>query len=199
MPEDSRTRLGARRPPRKIPVLTTRQGVCKDGRTDGRTAIHHGDFPPSQTTGAASGRCAQGGVFDDLAARLQRVRITCGDWSRVLTPSVTTRHGLTGVVLDPPYDGERHGVKYAVGGEVSADVRAWAIEHGNDPLLRIALCGYDGEHAMPAGWTVAAWKAQGGYGSQGQGRGRENAAKERIWFSPHCLSADQRSLLEASA
>lgn len=147
----------------------------------------------------ASTPIAQGGVFDSLAERLQRVRVVCGDWSRVLTPSVTTRHGLTGVVLDPPYDGARHGVKYAAGGEASSLVRDWAIAHGDDPMFRIALCGYEGEHEMPAGWTVAAWKAQGGYGSQGQGRGRENAAKERIWFSPHCLRAEQPTLLEASA
>lgn len=54
----------------------------------------------------------------------------------------------------------------------------------------IALCGYAGEghEALEAaGWTVEEWKATGGYGSRGEGRGRENAAKERIWFSPNCL------------
>ncbi len=50
-----------------------------------------------------------------------------------------------------------------------------------------SLCGYDGEHAMPDGWTGFPWKARGGYGSQGNKRGRENAHKEMIWFSPHCL------------
>lgn len=35
----------------------------------------------------------------------------------------------------------------------------------------------------------AAQRAAGGYGSQGKGktRGKENARRERIWFSPHCL------------
>lgn len=32
------------------------------------------------------------------------------------------------------------------------------------------------------------------YGSQGDGRGRENAAREVIWFSPACRSAAQQSL-----
>ena len=38
-------------------------------------------------------------------------------------------------------------------------------------------------------FRVEAWKARGGYGSQSDGRGRENAARERIWFSPGCLKA----------
>ena len=41
--------------------------------------------------------------FAALQDRVRPVRATCGDWTRVLTPSVTTVHGLTGVLLDPPY------------------------------------------------------------------------------------------------
>lgn len=65
-----------------------------------------------------------------------------------------------------------------------------AVFGGDDPLLRIALCGYDGEHNVleEHGWSVQAWKAHGGYGSQGEGQGRANARRERIWFSPACLS-----------
>jgi hypothetical protein len=70
-------------------------------------------------------------------------------------------------------------------------VREWAIENGDNPSLRIALCGYEGEHQMPDSWDCVAWKARGGYGSQGDGRGRENAARERIWFSPYCLKPQQ--------
>ena len=53
--------------------------------------------------------------------------------------------------------------------------------------MRIALAGYAGEHDMPPGWTAWAWKAQGGYGSQGDGQGRDNAQRETIWFSPACI------------
>ena len=35
--------------------------------------------------------------------------------------------------------------------------------------------------------TQICWKAKGGYGSQGNGAGRANSGRERIWFSPHCL------------
>ena len=57
---------------------------------------------------------------------------------------------------------------------------------------RIAPCGYEGEHEMPPSWTTLRWKAKGGYGSQGDGRGRENAEREVAWFSPHCLEPTQQ-------
>jgi DNA adenine methylase len=126
----------------------------------------------------------------DLSARLRHVRVACGDWTRIMGPSVTERHGVTGVFLDPPYSDEEHAVEYAGGGDVAHAVREWAAANGGNPLLRIALCGYEGEHDAleAAGWAVLAWKAKGGYGSQGAGRGRENAGRERIWFSPACLN-----------
>ena len=134
--------------------------------------------------------------FRALAARLRRVRVCCGDWSRVCGPTPTVKQGLTAVFLDPPYDqNERDGELYAVETPVAADVRAWCLENGADKRLRIALCGYAGEghEALEAaGWSVVAWKARGGYGSQGTGTdGRENSRRERVWFSPHCLGVDE--------
>jgi DNA adenine methylase len=127
--------------------------------------------------------------FVALSERLRTVRVACGEWDRVLGPSVTERHGITAVLLDPPYSAQEHSVEYSGSqADVAADVRAWAEQNGDNPTLRIALCGYDGEHDLPDGWTCVDWKARGGYGSQGDGRGRENAHRERIWFSPHCLS-----------
>ena len=126
--------------------------------------------------------------FSALSNRLRDVRVACGDWDRVLGPSVTEKHGITGIVLDPPYGSDEHSLTYSAQHVDVADaVRLWAVENGDNPLLRIALCGYEGEHEMPRGWSVVAWKARGGYGSQSDGRGRENAARERIWFSPSCL------------
>lgn len=128
-----------------------------------------------------------------LAARLERVRVCCGDWSRVTGPSVTFKHGLTAVFLDPPYsaDAGRAEQLYSIESDsVAHDAREWAVANGENPLLRIALCGYDSEHgdAMPDTWSTYAWKARGGYGSQGNGRGRANARREVVWFSPHCLN-----------
>jgi DNA adenine methylase len=135
-------------------------------------------------------------ILTNLTDRLQQVRVACGSWERVLTPSVLCpdRVPSVGVVLDPPYDDGA--AVYAQNNRVSADVRAWCLEHGSIPTLRIALCGYAGEHdeLEAHGWTVHAWKAAGGYASQGDGAGRENSHRERVWFSPHCLSAAQGSL-----
>lgn len=137
--------------------------------------------------------------FEELQARLRRVRVACGDWKRVLgsTPLGLTSNvppGFrTAVVLDPPYAGElRDPEIYAHdSGTVSAEVREWALEHGDDERLRIVLCGYEGEHAMPATWECVAWKAAGGYGNQ---TGNRNAHLERLWFSPHCLKPDHGEL-----
>ncbi len=121
-----------------------------------------------------------------LSARLRRTRVTCGDFARVLGHSVTWRHGTTAVFLDPPYDRTERADVYAVESDATHRAQAWAIENGSNPLLRIALCGYDLD--MPEGWRAVRWKAAGGYGSQGEGRGRENARREVVWFSPHCLN-----------
>jgi hypothetical protein len=105
----------------------------------------------------------------------------------VLGDSVTWRHGTTGIFLDPPYDdGE---IDYAVGGRgVAAAVAAWARDNGDDMRLRIVLCGYDGDHEMPASWREHRWKAHGGFGSQRSGDPNGNPHRERLWLSPHCLS-----------
>lgn len=129
--------------------------------------------------------------FAHLSARLRRVRVCCGDWRRVLGSSPTEKLGVTGILLDPPYadTADRTADLYGVDSlSVAHDVREWAIANGDNPMLRIALCGYEGEHQMPDGWSVYAWKAGGGYGSQSQtSNGRDNAHRERIWFSPHCI------------
>jgi len=97
--------------------------------------------------------------------------------------------GTTGVFLDPPYDQEGRADVYAMESPVAADVRKWCADMGDSANIRIVLAGYDGEHneLESLGWRVVEWKARGGYGSQGDGRGRANAARERLWLSPHCM------------
>lgn len=124
-----------------------------------------------------------------LAERLRKVRVCCGDWSRVCGPSVTIKHGITGVFLDPPYAdeaGRTSDLYSSDSGSVAHAVREWALDAGKHPNARIALCGYEGEHLMPDSWECVEWKTRGGYGSQGDNAARENVTKERIWFSPHC-------------
>jgi hypothetical protein len=132
-----------------------------------------------------------------LADRLRRVRVCCGDFERILGPAVTTCIGLTGVLLDPPYPEEGRALCYTEDGEgVWWRAYRWAIENGEDPFLRIAICGYEHPEAVfPEGWTEVAWKASGGYGRSP--RGKANAARERIWFSPGCLRPRQQGDLFA--
>jgi hypothetical protein len=64
---------------------------------------------------AGRGRSAY--IYEWFAALMDRtrgVRVAVGDWQRVLTDSVTVRHGLTGVFLDPPYT--KGAMDYAAGG-----------------------------------------------------------------------------------
>lgn len=126
--------------------------------------------------------------FAKLQARMRDVRVTCGDWSRVLSPAVTTRHGLTAVFLDPPYT--KGGMDYAAGGcggELAREVQAWCIASGDNPMLRIVLCGHAGEHdaLLAHGWTTRLWTAGNGYARSD--RAKENAKSETLWCSPHCM------------
>lgn len=149
----------------------------------------------------ASGR--EQSIYDTMAAlqaRLRRVRVCCGNWDRILGPSATEKIGITGVFLDPPYSAEAGRDPSLYAAEhlgVAHDVRRWALEHGDNPRLRIALCGYEGEHAMPESWRCVPWKATGGYAASAGNTA--NAYRERIWLSPHCLPLEgeaQRSLFE---
>jgi len=123
--------------------------------------------------------------FQSLSERLRDVRVACGEWDRVLSDAVTWRHGVTGIFFDPPYSSELHDVEYAANSDVGADVRKWCAENGDNPLLRIALCGYEGEHDLP-GWECHHWKARKGYQAIKEGE-EHSGNRERIWFSPHCL------------
>lgn len=131
-----------------------------------------------------------------LADRLRDVRITCGDWKRVVqSSSVTHRHGITAIFLDPPY---AHGaMDYAaggVGGELARAVGDWCIDAGQHPKLRIALCGHAGDHdeLEQHGWIAESWKAGGGYARSKLATDKRKS--ETIWFSPACLRTEQDQL-----
>lgn len=146
-----------------------------------------------------SGKDASGlyALMRQLSERLRYVRLNCCDWTSLISPSVTWKHGLTGVFLDPPYSGERN-MAYSVDSQdVAWAVREWAIREGKNSLMRIALCHYEEDgYTFPPDWEVFEWKASGGYASQGDAEtaGKKNRLKERVWFSPHCLKPAQERL-----
>lgn len=126
--------------------------------------------------------------FTKLHDRLRDVRVTCGDWGRVVKDSVTTRHGLTGVFLDPPYT--KGAMDYAAGGvgtDLPMQVQAWCAANGDDKKLRIVLCGHAGEHdaLLAHGWHTRTWTARKGYALTDEAI--ENSAGETLWCSPHCV------------
>lgn len=134
-----------------------------------------------------------GAYFRRIAQRLQRVRITCGSWERVVTPAATRAgtggDGTRALLLDPPY--ATSGDLYAhTDADVAARVREWCI--AADPALRIVLCGYDTEHdeLLNYGWTVTEGKSGGG---AGYAKRSDNGRRERLWMSPACITLHQQT------
>lgn len=118
--------------------------------------------------------------FTQIQESLFDARVACGDWQRICSVGTITRNGICAVLLDPPYS-QTDAVYSHDSKSVANDVRKWCVENGNNPKLRIALCGHDGEHneLESLGWTVETWDKSGGY------QGSDD--RERIWFSPHCV------------
>lgn len=138
----------------------------------------------------------------ELHDRLKDVRVCCGDWSRVVKDSVTTRHGTTGLFLDPPYFKGK--LDYAAGGvgtDLSLQVQAWCVDNGANSLLRIVLCGHAGEHdaLIHHGWHTRTWIARKGYAATDEAV--QNSKDETLWCSPHCVPemAIQDSLFSEAA
>jgi site-specific DNA-adenine methylase len=135
--------------------------------------------------------------FKSLQKRTRRVRICCADWKKILTPSITYgskgigKNDITGVFLDPPYDSKNRDKVYKEEENIYQEVCNWAIENGDNPKMRIVVCGYAGTYSFPDSWTEFSWQANGGMANLGDDRGKENATKERIYFSPHCLNLNK--------
>jgi DNA adenine methylase len=191
----------------QVPILTRTQGVIGKCVSERVPLLNHGPKgvfckrPDLNNFANKDGKQQSGSgllawMFA-LATRLRRVRVCCGDWSRICTDAVVFNESPTAVFLDPPYlygVGRDENLYSTDSGDVANAVREWAIVHGDDKRLKIALCGYEGEHVMPDSWDCVAWKSNGGYGNQGTGRGMENRGRERIWLSPYCLKPKQGKL-----
>lgn len=168
--------------------LTDMSGAA--GRGVQRQLVHLGDAGRGDP---GTGEAGLNAWMQALSDRMRRVRVCSGDWKRACTPAALylPNVDLVGVFLDPPYSAEAGRAEvYSIDDfAVAHEVRAWCLEHGDAPHYRIALCGYDIEHTEleTAGWSVFRWKTQGGMSSLGNGRGKDNATREVVWFSPFCL------------
>ena len=132
--------------------------------------------------------------------RLRRVRITCGDWSRLQGAAIDAGlKKITGIFLDPPYDLDlRRSDLYGISDRTKSQIpiheatRNWAINIGEEKNRRVAYCSYSTPEEdnlfLENDWKSFRWSAQGGYGLQSDNLAKDNKDKEIIWFSPHCLT-----------
>lgn len=180
---------------RQLPHLSAGQGINRQlphlsaGRGINRKLPHLGDAGRGDVQSRREFIFAW---FSMLSEKLRDVRVASGDWSRVVKESVTTRHGLTGVFLDPPYT--KGAMDYAaggVGGDLAKEVRAWCLSNGNNTKLRIVLCGHAGEHdeLLEHGWHLRKWTARKGYALTDEAV--QNSKDETLWCSPHCIPEKQ--------
>ena len=179
-----------------VPALTLGDG----GRGVKRQLPHLGDGGtgvnrqlPHLGNGGTGDRLAWlTGWFRDLQSAMEGARVCCGDWSRIMSPGTMTRNGTAAVMLDPPYS-TTEAVYAHDSSTVSDDARMWCIQNGDNPRLRIALCGHDTEHneLELLGWTVETWAKSGGY------QGADD--RERIWFSPACLGSETSEQIDLFA
>jgi hypothetical protein len=163
--------------------------LCKAG--DAGQGINRGlpHLGPPRGTLRANGGTPLHAYMQALSARLASVRITCGDWKRVVTPSAVcaTRggDGSIAILLDPPYatSGDLYG---HVDADVSHAVREWCITA--DATLCIVVCGFEDDHDA---LLAHAWRKVQGKAGSGSGYSTDVKAhkRERLWLSPACLGA----------
>lgn len=131
--------------------------------------------------------------FEKLQNRLRRVRVCCGDWEKLISPSITFKSkalsskDITGVFLDPPYNQTNRTKIYKEDNNIFLNVYNWAIQNESNSKLRIAICGYEDDYMFPSTWTKYSWAANGGMSSLGNAQGKINSKKETIWFNSNCL------------
>lgn len=152
--------------------------------------------------------------IERLSDRIRNTRVCYGHWSRICdSESTLTRLGTTGVFLDPPYPKVRgdngkksrsgalyHGDETQDLNQLRNEVLGWSIKWGNNQNIRIAVCGYEGDGyeilVKEHGWTEEKWEASGGYANQRRKgeKKSDNAMRERVWYSPGCLRAEETNL-----
>lgn len=171
-------------------------GGCCDGtyhkpgdpRNKG-TCINGGKIPRLNPNGifSISRRDRVEALFDDYSKRFRHTIVACGDWARVCGNAGLPPKKLCGLFLDPPYahDTGRDCTIYNIEKAGTDDVERYCRDNGTRRNLRIVLAGFEGEYKLP-GWRIHKWTRSLAYARSEQARA--NLARERLWFSPHCLN-----------
>lgn len=139
-----------------------------------------------------SDAAAQPGIVTRLRCR---VRVVCGEWTRVCGGNWQDNCGTCGMFFDPPYgvtDRDTN-IYHHDSTTVAADVMEWVKERGANHRYKIVLAGYEEYMSLvnDHGWTCENWKAKGGYSNtqhkeNSTAIGKENAKREYLYYSPHC-------------
>jgi len=115
-----------------------------------------------------------------LSERLRDVQVWWNDFE-VVVSKARYHLGVVGILLDPPYPRHLRDFNYNTDGEdIWYRAARWAVANGDNPRLRIAVCGYndaDSDALFPSEWRRFVWRRVG------VGRNKD---RECIWFSPHC-------------
>ena len=127
-----------------------------------------------------------------LSQRLRNAIVTCLDWHKAISLAATLNNWdrfTIGLFLDPPYRQNMRDDRIYMEDDASISdaCRQFCTEHSNSKM-RIALCGFEGEHneLERYGWAKIEWMARGGYNNQAKQQDGNSRHNERIWFSPSC-------------
>jgi site-specific DNA-adenine methylase len=116
-----------------------------------------------------------------LSERLRNVQVLWNDFEVAVNKAKHPAHCTAGILLDPPYPSHLREIEYDKDGEtIWYRAARWAVANGDNPKLRIAVCGYNDANSdalFPPSWSRFVWRRFG------LGRNKD---KECVWFSPHC-------------
>ena len=116
-----------------------------------------------------------------LSERLRGVQVWWNDFEVVVEKADRSEFGVVGILLDPPYPRHLRDYDYDTDdADIWNRAARWAVANGDNPKLRIAICGYndaDSDALFPHSWRRFVWRRSG------LGQYKD---KECIWFSPHC-------------
>ena len=96
---------------------------------------------------------------------LKDVTIFYGDWTHLANAAVTTSGDSrsNAILLDPPYPNVKDRLYDHHDRKLLARCREFALAFASTSL-KVALCGYEGDLAMPDDWEELPWGSQTGRG-----------------------------------